>query len=482
MAVASSTYHLPTKTHVFLKWCRIPSYRVSSKFEVFVWPSLVDRHRERIALHEPSEKCNPPNIGLGRKINETPTSPDMQKNPESHNGDGHRNLDELSDHTTQSAPNEANTIKDEKSNGTKPAPPSGRRSRKKPAATSEDDEEPLVDTTAALQLHSKKTERMQKRLEKKSKNKKPASKPQSFLDLPSELILEILTYLQPRDLFRLQRLNKPMNAFIRENEPTISRDLIRTRYSNLAKCFPLPIPFTTLDPKYHSALLSPKRQDLLAIHKKPYQHIQPLDPLAICTCMTCVFAWNNLCTILDLAHWQGDLDARVPISMIPRGASAPWNSDLIETSARRVQAAMRSPLVYTALLALHLDTTTRTILRRSKYIKPPQGGRVLAEHRPYQLSLAEAARGSDDFLARKGAPSYEFPFSRDNYYNLEAYVPNRKWSSEEGCWKYYAGTQHARDLEWVRDRFGVEEDGERVARRMAELEVRLKGADGGGGS
>jgi len=78
------------------------------------------------------------------------------------------------------------------------------------------------------------------------------------------------------------------------------------------------------------------------------------------------------------------------------------------------------------------------------------------------------------YLARKGPPSYEFPYHRDNYYNLEAYVPNRKWSHEEGCWKYYAATQHERDLEWVRDRFGVEEDGERVARRMAELEDRLR--------
>jgi hypothetical protein len=400
----------------------------------------------------------------------------MEINLESLNGQAKRDIDEVSDRTTQSGPKEGKSVKDEKPYDSKPAPSSARRSKKKAVsilADDGDDEEPLVDTTAALQLHSKKTERMQKRLEKRSK-KKPPTKPQSFLDLPSELIVEILTYLRPSDLFRLQRLTKPMQAFIRENEPTIARDLIRSRYSILAKCFPSPVPFQAIGPTYHSALLSPKRQDLLAIHKKPYTHIKPLDPLAICTCMTCVFAWNNLCTILDLAHWQTSLDARVPITMIPRGASPPWNKDLIETSAARVEAAIESPLVYTALLALHLDTTTRTILRRSKYIKTPQGGPVLAQHRPYQMSLAEAARGSDEFLARKGLPSYEFPFHRDNYYNLEAYVPNRKWSSEEGCWKYYAGTQHARDLEWVMDRFGVEEDGERVARRMAELENRLR--------
>jgi hypothetical protein len=345
-----------------------------------------------------------------------------------------------------------------------------KRPRKKMPIALDDDEEPLVDTTATLQLHSKKTERMQKRLQKKSK-KKPPPKPQSFLDLPSELLLDILTYLRPSDLFRLQRLNRTTNSFIQGNEATISREIIKTRYSILAKCFPLPVPFSTLDTKYHSALLSPKRQDLLVIHKKPYQHVKPLDPLDICTCMTCVFAWNNLCTIVDLAHWQRALDNREPIPMIPRGQNPDWNQDLIAHNATLVQTAMKSPLVYAALLALHLDTTTRTILRRSKYIKTRP---VLPEHRPYQLSFAEAAQESDMYLARKGPPSYEFPYHRDNYYNLEAYVPNRKWSREEGCWKYYAGTQHERDLEWVRDRFGVEEDGERVARRMAELEDRLR--------
>ncbi|GAB7333343.1 hypothetical protein MBLNU13_g04966t1 [Cladosporium sp. NU13] len=346
----------------------------------------------------------------------------------------------------------------------------GKRPKKKTSAALNDDDEPLVDTTAALPLHSKKTERMQKRLQKKSE-KKHAPKTQSFLDLPSELLLDILAYLRPSDLFRLKRLNRTTKSFIEENEAAVCREIIRTRYSVLAKCFPLPVAFSTLDPKYHSALLSSKRQDLLAIHKKPYQHVKPLDPLDICTCMTCVFAWNNLCTIVDLAHWQQALDNREPIPMIPRGQSPDWNRDLIAHSASLVQSAMNSPLVHTALLALHLDTTTRTILRRSKYIKARP---VLPEHRPYQLSLAEAAQESDIYLVRKGPPSYEFPYHRDNYYNLEAYVPNRKWSREEECWKYYAGTQHERDLEWVRDRFGVEEDGERVARRMAELEDRLR--------
>lgn len=352
------------------------------------------------------------------------------------------------------------------------APSWGKKPRKKALTADEENDEPLIDTTSALQLRSKKTERLQKRLERRSK-KKPKPQPQSFLDLPSELLHEVFTYLRPNDLLQLQRLNRSTQAYIHENESSLAKEIIRARYSILSKCFPLPVSFSTIDPIYHPSLLSAKRQDLLAIHKKPYQHVQPLDPLAICTCMTCVFAYNNLCTIADLAHWQSSLDNREPIPMIPRGQSPEWNRELLARNATLVYTAMVRPLVYAALLARHLDTTTRTILRRSKYIKARP---VLPEHRPYQLSLADAAKESDEYLARKGPPSYEFPFHRDNYYNLEAYVPNRKWSREEGCWKYYAATQHERDLEWVRERFGPEEDGERVARRVAELGERLRKA------
>lgn len=380
--------------------------------------------------------------------------------------------DDLEETSTQK--NEINSIIQPTSNGEgyliSTVPSGGKRLRKKAMTVAEGDEEPLVDTTAALTLHSKKTERLQKRLEKKSR-KKPKPRPQSFLDLPAELLHEVFSYLQPKDMAMLQCLNHSTKAFINDNETTLAKEIIRTRYSILARCFPLPVPFASIDEVYHPALLSTKRQDLLVIHKKPYQHIQPLDPLEICTCMTCVFAWNNLCTIADLAHWQSALDNREPIPMIPRGHSPAWNLDLLARNANLVRTAMVRPIVYAGLLAKHLDTTTRTILRRSKYIKTRP---VLPEHRLYQLSFAEAARESDGFLARNGPPSYEFPYHRDNYYNLEAYVPNRKWSREEGCWKYYAATQHERDLEWVRDRFGPEEDGARVANRVAELGERLK--------
>ena len=49
-------------------------------------------------------------------------------------------------------------------------------------------------------------------------------------------------------------------------------------------------------------------------------------------------------------------------------------------------------------------------------------------------------------MARSGPPNFEFPFHRDNYYTLGAYLPNRRW--DEGQWIYY-GDLHERDVAWA---------------------------------
>lgn len=354
------------------------------------------------------------------------------------------------------------------------APSGSRRAHKKALMVDEDQHEPLIDTTAALPLKSKKTERMQKRLGKKTSKRQAAAELQSFLSLPAELLHEVLSYLRPTDLFRLERVSGSTQAFIHQHETTLAKDISLSRYWVLSRCLPLPVPFSSVPFDAHSALLNSKRQEMLNIHKRPYQHVENIDPHHTCTCMSCVFAWNNLNMALDFGHWQKNLDAREPIPMIPRGQLPEWNATLIARHAQIVSKAIRSPLTYVAILEKHLNTTIRTILRRSKYLKHRP---VLPEHRPYHLSYAEATESdthmvTDEFLERKGAPSYELPYHRDNYYNLEAYVPNRKWSKEQERWLYY-GRQHASDLEWVKARFGPEEDGVGVAKRVEVLAERL---------
>lgn len=306
-----------------------------------------------------------------------------------------------------------------------------------------DIEEPLIDTTVSLPLHSKRVLRLQRRRQRKIEKHATSGEPKGLLDLPSEILVDILGYLRPSDVLRLRDscVCRAFQSLISRNEKVIVKDIVSKRYSVLTRCFPLPVPFEKVDSAVHPILLSERRQELLNIHKKPYQHIRPPDPQAICTCLTCMLAWNNLCLLVDFAHWQKNLDRGEPIPIIPRGRNPEWNQNLVMSNSRTVEKAMRSPLWYVRILEQHLDSTTRAIKRLSTARKKKP---------PYQMSTEDAQSETDWFLQRSGPPSYEFPFHRDNYYMLESYLPNRRWDKEEERWLYYPESQHERDLEWVK--------------------------------
>lgn len=345
-----------------------------------------------------------------------------------------------------------------------------------------DDDEPLVDTTVALPKRSKKTERATKRLMKKQQKASQRRGPASFSDLPPELLEDILNYLRASDILRLLTVSRSVHDFISTNESAIARSIIRRRYTVLSNCFPLPKLFSSVPESTRPALLSEARQSLLQIHKRPYQHVQPIDPEKICTCMTCMLAWNNLNMIVDLAHWQRNLNSREPIPMIPRGANPQWNQDILAANAALVEKAMTRPIFYTLILQRHLETTIGTLLRTLR------GQKTVHPKRVYYLSKLQVEAGieTDAFLEKNGPECHEFPFHRDNYYNLNAYVPNRKWSRGEGKWKYYPDGAHERDLQWVRERFvpdalatGTSHRAERKVEKMeSEEKEKEKALDG----
>lgn len=322
------------------------------------------------------------------------------------------------------------------------------------SGTSDSELEPLVDTTAKLALNSKKTSRLQRRAEKKRAIRKAHSHDiQSFLDLPPELLLEVLGDLLPSDLSQLFSLNTFMRNFILNNESAITEEIIRRRYWVLRQAFPLPVALDLVPVSARQTLLSQEWQDRLRIHKNPYQHIKPIDPTTVCTCMSCVLAWNNLCIILDLAHWQINLENRRPIPNVPRGTTPKWNVDLLQSSADTVTKAMVSPLTYARILQTHLDTTTRTLIRSEKWRKKGEKP-LISLPRLYLLTDADALSGTDAYLERRGPPSYQPIFMRDNYYSVEAFVPNRKWDKDERVWKYYSRwpKPHEYDLAWLSSR------------------------------
>jgi hypothetical protein len=300
--------------------------------------------------------------------------------------------------------------------------------------------EPLVDTTAPLPLRSKRTERRQK----KRHQKEAASRQHATLwDLPSELILDILSLLRPSDIFKLSRVNHGLQDFILKDEFRISSAVIARRYSILTKCFPLPVLLENVDKEAHSALLDDERQTKhLQIHKKPYQHVDPPNPLIICTCLTCMLAWNNLCLLVDFAFWQKNLDQGEPIPMIPRGKNPKWNQNLIATNATVVEKGLYNPLWYARILEEHLKSTVGSIRRHANNA---------GNKRPrFRMTVQDTVVENDAFLSRSGPPSLAFPFHRDNYYMSEAYLPNRGWNSEESEWRYMPATQHDRDVEFVK--------------------------------
>ncbi|KAL2756459.1 hypothetical protein ACRALDRAFT_2080177, partial [Sodiomyces alcalophilus JCM 7366] len=290
-----------------------------------------------------------------------------------------------------------------------------------------------------LTIRSKRTERQHKRQQKRvaKKTRATAHNPTNGIPLPNELLLVVLSYLRPSDLFALLRTCRFLRDMVLAWEMSLVRDIIDIRYPCLAQCIRLPVLLSDVDPKFQPALLNPDGRTMGA---RKFQHIQPPDHSFICTCLTCVLHWIALCVVVDFAHWQAHLDSGDPIPTIPRGTSPAWNENLLQANADVVRKALASPLWYARVLEEHLRSTTRSIRRHAQN----KGNR----RRRFEMTRRDELAGTDAFLRRKGPATVDFPFHRDNYYMLEAYLPNRSWGSDDEKWLYLPDL-HDRDLQWV---------------------------------
>ncbi|KAF2732258.1 hypothetical protein EJ04DRAFT_470453 [Polyplosphaeria fusca] len=299
------------------------------------------------------------------------------------------------------------------------------------------DDEPLEDTTAAIPLHSKRTERKQRKRATRDHKKSSAT---TLSQLPTELIVEVLKLLRPSDVFSFANVDRRFRALVHVNADNVGDEIIQRRYLILTQCFPLPKLLADIDPAMQQLLTDPARPRRLDIHKRPYQHVIPPNPQLVCTCLTCFLTWNNLGLVLDFAHWQNNLDLGVPIPTLPRGQTLEWNTRLVERSARIVQRALGNSLRYARILEAHLDSTVRAIRRHQ--------GNKGNKRMHVDMTDEEAASGVDSFLQKAGPQSLEFPYNRDDYDLLEAYLPNRWWFKRDQKWVYtIARQQHERDLD-----------------------------------
>lgn len=300
----------------------------------------------------------------------------------------------------------------------------------------------------SLTVYSK---RSQRRLKKQHRSR-PSGEHLSLVGLPFDIVIHIVGFVRPSDVFRLSRACRALHAFLLRDHPALtSRTIIQRRYCCLEKCMRLPALLADIeDPELRGLVQHPERQKKLDIHRRPYyQHVAPPDPGVVCTCMTCILRWNLLCLAVDFSHWQGHLDRGEPLPVIPRGKQPRWNRELLGSHEAIVLRAVSpavggaaSPLWHAAILEAHLASTVRAISRH---------GANKGNRRPrFRMTLEDMASGTDAFLGRSGPPSADFPFHRDNYYMLEAYLPNRCWLKEEGRWGYIPAEQHTTDLEQIR--------------------------------
>lgn len=303
-----------------------------------------------------------------------------------------------------------------------------------------------------LAVFSKKSERLRKKRQLR-RGKTSDRQLITLLDLPFDVTIQLLSYLRPTDVFRLSRTCRSLHAFLLDEHPArIARSIVQWRYPCLEKCMRLPVLVSDIDGAYRDALQyqAPHHPESHQKQSCPfYQHIKAPEPTVVCTCMTCGLRWNILCIVVDFAHWQDSLDKNEPLPVIPRGRQPEWNTRLLDTHAGVVKKAISpstcgrsSALWHAVIMEAHLDSMVRSIRRHSanKFNKRPR----------FRMTAHDAASGTDEFLQRRGPPSLDFPFQRDNYYMLEAYLPNRSWFSEEGRWGYMPAEQHDKDLEQLR--------------------------------
>ncbi|KAF9730494.1 hypothetical protein PMIN03_006952 [Paraphaeosphaeria minitans] len=305
-------------------------------------------------------------------------------------------------------------------------------------ANNSDDEEPLDDKTAALQLRSKRTERQKKQQARRDRKRDAIM---SLTKLPTELLIETFTFLRPGDVLNLSRACRRFRSLVDANANVIGNAIIQQRYPLLAQCLVLPKRLADIEPSARLLLLSERRQEFLGIQRKPYQHLRPPDKHLICTCLSCILAWNNLCVVLDFAHWQTHLETGEPLPIIPRGTTPEWNLSLVRRNADFVQAALQNPLWHARILEIHLGSTIRAIRR--------QGKNKGNKRKHVDMTDEDAAQDTDTFLSKSGPLSLEFPYLRDEYHMLEAYLPNRYWKKSEERWIYGTAVHHDRDFAYV---------------------------------
>ncbi|KAK4173517.1 major facilitator superfamily domain-containing protein [Triangularia setosa] len=308
--------------------------------------------------------------------------------------------------------------------------------------------EQLVDHTEQLPLRSKRTRRLEQKLARK---KRTSTDLLSLEDLPFELLDAILLCLRPRDLVALSRVSKDYRDFIQQEGPRIANSVIELRYPCLAACFLRPVLLENIEDRgVRRHMGHPKVTNRF---NHAFHHIPAPPRELVCSCPTCYHRWNALGLLVDFAHWQDHLDKGEAIPRIYFGHRPEWNTLLLNRNMQIVLKGICDPLWYACILEKHLESTARAI-RRQVLNKSNK-----RQH--YRLTNQDTREGTDHFLKADGPPTIDYPYHRDSYYMLEAYMPNRSWI--DGQWVYLPASLHERDVTALINHMFPVSGGERVS-------------------
>ncbi len=238
--------------------------------------------------------------------------------------------------------------------------------------------------------------------------------------------------LKPSEVLTLLLVSRPIYHLIRGEERALARRITNRRYPSLEKCFRLPSLVREVDPAKRGGPSGQSAQEIVPPHPDPghgsglHLHVLP-ESLELSR------------VAVDFHYWQTHLEKGIPIRVIPRGTNPEWNRTLVARNASLVTKALSSPLVYAAILELHLDSALRSIRRH---------GQNKFNHRlRFRLTDEDIRSETDSFLERSGPQTVDIPYHRDNYYMLETFMPNRCWIKELSRWVYMPAEQHEKDVD-----------------------------------
>jgi hypothetical protein len=182
-------------------------------------------------------------------------------------------------------------------------------------------------------------------------NATPSKK--TLIDLPAEIITEILSHIKVTDMKTMFRVSKAINGIVHTHKGLVIPRIMDENLQQKATQLPLPKPLKPVQgPAAAQTRYNLRMQFMLGHSKTPssVRLTKPFAQLQFCACSSCVERWLNLHAALSGP--DRDFHA-VPASWYWAHSTHPYcfaDPDKNRTSAELVTHALTNPFAYVRLL------------------------------------------------------------------------------------------------------------------------------------